>query len=38
MSRRNVSPIRAVRSETDPRDAMIRKLKEDLVVARGREK
>jgi hypothetical protein len=39
MSRRPVSPIRtAVRSEMDPRDAMIRKLKEDLIVARGREK
>lgn len=38
MSRRNVSPIRAGRSEVDPRDNMIRKLKEDLVVARGREK
>ena len=39
MSRRSVSPIRnGVRSEMDPRDAMIRKLKEDLIVARGREK
>lgn len=39
MSRRNVSPIRAApRNETDPRDNMIRKLKEDLIVARGREK
>lgn len=39
MSRRSVSPLRtATRSESDPRDAMIRKLKEDLIVARGREK
>ena len=39
MSRRNVSPIRTqVRSETDPRENIIRKLKEDLIVARGREK
>jgi hypothetical protein len=39
MSRRSVSPIRGLgRSETDPRDNMIRKLKEDLIVARGREK
>ena len=39
MSRRTVSPLRtAGRSETDPRDNMIRKLKEDLIVARGREK
>lgn len=36
MSRRQVSPIRA--PQADPRDAMIRKLKEDLIVARGREK
>ena len=37
MSRRNVSPIRTqVRSESDPRENMIRKLKEDLIVARGR--
>lgn len=39
MSRRPVSPIRSPhRSEADPRDNMIRKLKEDLIVARGREK
>jgi hypothetical protein len=39
MSRRSVSPLRtAVRSEMDPRDGMIRKLKDDLIVARGREK
>lgn len=37
MSRRQVSPIRAP-PQADPRDAMIRKLKEDLIVARGREK
>lgn len=37
MSRRQVSPIRAP-AQTDPRDVMIRKLKEDLIVARGREK
>ena len=37
MSRRQVSPIRAP-AQSDPRDAMIRKLKEDLIVARGREK
>jgi hypothetical protein len=38
-NRRSVSPLRtATRSEADPRDAMIRKLKEDLIVARGREK
>jgi len=38
MSRRAVSPIRmTVRSDADPRDNMIRKLKEDLIVARGRE-
>lgn len=36
MSRRNVSPIR--NPTNDPRDNMIRKLKEDLIVARGREK
>ena len=37
MSRRNFSPIRTqVRSESDPRENMIRKLKEDLIVARGR--
>lgn len=40
MSRRNVSPIRSPLrpSENDPRDNMIRKLKEDLIVARGKEK
>ena len=40
MSRRPVSPIRTpLRSaENDPRDNMIRKLKEDLIVARGKEK
>ena len=39
MSRRNVSPIRTtVRSDSDPRENIIRKLKEDLIVARGREK
>lgn len=39
MSRRQVSPLRPpTRSEVDPRDNMIRKLKEDLIVARGREK
>lgn len=39
MSRRTVSPIRnPARGEADPRDVMIRKLKEDLIVARGREK
>jgi hypothetical protein len=39
MSRRTVSPIRtAPRNDSDPRDHMIRKLKEDLIVARGREK
>lgn len=39
MSRRPVSPIRSpLRSDTDPRDNIIRKLKEDLIVARGREK
>jgi hypothetical protein len=37
MSRRQVSPIRAP-PQADPRDVMIRKLKEDLIVARGREK
>lgn len=36
MSRRNVSPIR--NPINDPRDNMIRKLKEELIVARGREK
>ena len=40
MSRRPVSPIRSPLrpSENDPRDNMIRKLKEDLIVARGKEK
>lgn len=39
MSRRPVSPIRSpIRTDTDPRDNIIRKLKEDLIVARGREK
>ena len=39
MSRRPVSPIRSPhRADSDPRDNMIRKLKEDLIVARGREK
>jgi hypothetical protein len=39
MSRRSVSPLRtAARADADPRDGMIRKLKEDLIVARGREK
>jgi hypothetical protein len=38
MSRRTVSPIRNPRGDLDPRDNMIRKLKEDLIVARGREK
>lgn len=39
MSRRPVSPIRSpIRSDADPRDNIIRKLKEDLIVARGREK
>jgi hypothetical protein len=38
MSRRSVSPLRIARAEADPRDNMVRKLKEDLIVARGREK
>ena len=40
MSRRPVSPIRSPlrSSDNDPRDNMIRKLKEDLIVARGKEK
>jgi len=40
MSRRGVSPIRTIqpRSDTDPRDNIIRKLKDDLIVARGKEK
>ena len=37
MSRRAVSPLRT-RTEGDPRDNIIRKLKEDLIVARGKEK
>ena len=38
MSRRPISPLRSpLRTEaTDPRDNMIRKLKDDLIVARGR--
>ncbi len=39
MSRRPVSPLRSpIRTEIDPRDNMIRKLKEDLITARGKEK
>lgn len=39
MSRRPVSPLRTpLKGESDPRDNMIRKLKDDLVVARSREK
>jgi hypothetical protein len=39
MSRRAVSPIRTqARTDSDPRENIIRKLKEDLIVARGREK
>jgi hypothetical protein len=40
MSRRNVSPLKTIqqRSDSDPRDNIIRKLKEDLIVARGKEK
>jgi hypothetical protein len=39
MSRRAVSPIRTQgRGDSDPRENIIRKLKEDLIVARGREK
>jgi len=39
MSRRTVSPIRTqTRIDSDPRENIIRKLKEDLIVARGREK
>ncbi len=39
MARRQISPLRPpMRSEVDPRDNMIRKLKEDLIVARGKEK
>lgn len=40
MSRRPISPLRSpLRTDSsDPRDNMIRKLKEDLIVARGREK
>jgi len=37
MSRRTVSPIRTQgRTDSDPRENIIRKLKEDLIVARGR--
>lgn len=37
MSRRPVSPVRSpLRSELDPRDGMIRKLKDDLIAARGK--
>jgi len=37
MSRRTVSPIRGQgRTDADPRENIIRKLKEDLIVARGR--
>lgn len=35
MSRRSVSPIR-FRGEGDPRDNIIRKLKEDIIVAKGK--
>ena len=35
MARRSVSPIRA---QGDPRDNIIRKLKEDIIVAKGKEK
>lgn len=39
MSRRTVSPIRTpIRGESDSRDNIIRKLREDLIVAKGREK
>ncbi len=39
MSRRPVSPLRSpLRSDQDPRDNIIRKLKEELIQARGREK
>lgn len=39
MARRSISPMRTItRSEGDPRENIIRKLKEDLIVARGREK
>jgi hypothetical protein len=39
MSRRTVSPLRTPsRTEMDPRDTILRKLKDDLIVARGREK
>lgn len=38
-NRRSVSPLRvAVRPELDPREQIIRKIKDDLIVARGREK
>lgn len=39
MSRRSVSPLRTItRTELDPRDQIIRKLKDELILARGREK
>lgn len=39
MSRRPVSPLRTItRTESDPRDTIIRKLKDELILARGREK
>jgi len=39
MSRRPVSPLRTItRTESDPRDQIIRKLKDELILARGREK
>jgi hypothetical protein len=39
MSRRTVSPLRPqARGDSDPRDNIIRKLKDDLILARGREK
>jgi hypothetical protein len=39
MSRRSISPIKMVpKTDIDPRDNMIRKFKEDLIIARGREK
>lgn len=40
MSRRPVSPLRSpIRADpSDTRDNMIRKLKDDLITARGREK
>jgi hypothetical protein len=37
MSRRTTSPIRVIpRAEGDPRENMIKKLKDDLIIARGR--